>query len=150
MRALLLSLPLLLAPVALAAPPPPAPPAAPAPAAARGLVFVLTTGVEDPMALGNAFRHARVAKESGHLAEITVVVYARGIQVFDTSIEATAAAHKELEAARAAGVRVVACENAISKWGIPREVVAAQAELVPQGIVEVARLVAAGHEVLSY
>ncbi len=149
---LLFALPILLtltAVTAEAAPPKSAPVEA-APAAVKGLVFVVTVGLEDGMNLSSAFRHARVVKESGLLPEVTVVVYGRGIQVFDTGISAADGARKELDEARAAGVRIVACENSISKWGIPREVVSARAELVPAGVVEVARLVAAGHEVLSY
>lgn len=149
MRPVVLAL-LLFAGPALAAPPKPPPvPAAPVPAA-KGLVFVATTGLEDPMTLGNTFRHAKIVKESGVLGEVTVVVYARAIQVFDPAIALGDAPRKDLEDARAAGVRIVACENAIGKWGIAKEVVAERAETVPQGVVEVARLVAAGHEVLTY
>jgi hypothetical protein len=126
---------------ALAAKAPPAT-AAPAPQAAPGLVFVLRTGLEDAVTLSSALRHAKVAKESGAIAEVTVVVYGRAIVIFDKDVKMPEDIGANLVAARAAG--------ALDKYGIPESVAAEQAEVVAQGIVEIARLAALGHALLPY
>lgn len=149
-RSLLLLLPLLglAAPAVAAKPEPPADTTRQAEAA--GLVFALRTGLEDTLTLTSAFRHAKTAKESGHLANVTVVVYGRAIVAFDPDVALPADMKAAMDEARAAGVRIVACETALSKYGISKEAALAHGETVPNGMSEIARLVAAGHEVLSY
>ena len=145
-------LPLLLAagPVAGAKPLPAAPAVAEARADA-GLVFALTTGLDDVGTMTSAFRHAQVVQESGAVDSVTVIVYGRAIVVFDPAVTAVPAEVRTVMAsARASGVRIVACETALEKYGITKETAASQAETVPQGIVEVARLAGLGHEVLTY
>ena len=143
----LLLLPFLLGPLvlpeALAKPPE-------AEQAQTGLVFALRTGLEDEIALESAFRHAKVVKESGTVSEVTIVVYGRAIVVFDPGVTLPADLKTSFEGARSAGVRIVACETALRKYGIPTDEAARSADVVPQGIVEIARLVASGQEVLSY
>lgn len=134
---------------AAAAKPAPATDPAPAPKAA-GLVIAARTGIEDITTLNSTFRHARIAKETGHLPEITIIVYGRAIQVFDAEVSATAEARNEMTAAKAAGVRIVACKTAMEKFGLSAEVVSPFAEIVPSGMGELTRLVSLGHEVLSY
>lgn len=145
-------LPLLLAAgPAVAAKPVAAAPAATEAREEAGLVFVLTTGLEDVGTMTSAFRHAQTVKESGAVDSVTVIVYGRAIVVFDTAVTAVPAEVRTVMAnARASGVRIVACETALEKFGISKETAATQAETVPQGIVEVARLVRLGHEVLTY
>ncbi len=134
-----------------ASPAPSRAPAAVAPAAAPGLVVVARTGVEDPGTLASAFRHAAAAQKSGHLPQVTVVVYGRAIQVFQPGLVAADDARAHLAAARAAGVRVLACRQALSRNGIPPEAAtAAGAEVVDAAIDEIARLVAAGNALLPY
>ncbi len=145
-------LPLLLAAVpAFAAKPVPAAPAAPETRGEAGLVFALMTGLDDVGKLTSAFRHAKTVKEAGVVDSVTVIVYGRAIVVFDPTVTAVPAeVRAQMTEARAAGVRIVACESALEKFGITKETAAGQAETVPQGIVEVARLVKLGHEVLTY
>lgn len=118
--------------------------------AQTGLVFALRTGPEDVTALESAFRHARAVKESGVLSDVTVIVYGRAIVVFDPNVTLPGEIRTNLEGARSAGVHILACDTALRKYGISPEDAARSADVVPQGIVEIARLVAAGHEVLSY
>lgn len=127
-----------------------APPPAVVPVPAAGLVIALTTGVEDGSMFASAFRHARVAKQSGLLPEITVIVYGRAILVVDPAVKAADDARKELVAAREAGVRIVVCANSLEKYGIDPAVVAPYGEVVPSAIEEIAALVARGHEVMNY
>jgi len=111
------------APAGRAAPAPAAAAVAPAP----GLV-VARTGAEDPATLSSAFRHAAAAQASGHLPAVTVVVYGRAIQVFQPGLVSAEEARNQLGAARAAGVRVLACRQALERHGIP---VAAGHALLP-------------------
>ena len=134
---------------ASAAKPPPAPAAA-APKGAPGLVIVLRTGLEDVMTVSSALRHAKIAKESGAIPEVTVIVYGRAIAIFNKDMKIPEEIRTNLTAARAAGVRVVACKTALEKNNIPEAMAAEQAEVVPQGIVEIARLAGLGHALLTY
>lgn len=148
MRATLAIFALALASPALAAKPAPAPTVVPA--APPGLVFAARTGLEDVQELTAAFRHARIAKETGVLSQVTVVVYGRAIVVFDPDVKLPSDLATAIADARTAGVRLVACETALDKYGIPKESLVGKAETVPSGIGEIARLVAAGDEVMSY
>jgi uncharacterized membrane protein YedE/YeeE/intracellular sulfur oxidation DsrE/DsrF family protein len=151
LRSLWLLWPLLLAvPPAEAARPEKPTPAGPEEREETGLVFALTTGPEDLGTLSSAFRHAKTARDSGVIEQVTVIVYGRAIVVFDPDVALPAEVRSLVSEARAAGVRIVACETALAKHGISPQAAAESAELVPQGIVEVARLVARGHEVLTY
>ncbi len=148
LRVLALALALLSGPAA-AAPPPPAAKATPAP---KGkLVFVAATGAEDLQTLASAFRHARLAKASGHLSEVAWLAYGRSVVVLDpTDGTIPPAVREDAKAAAAAGVRLVACRNALEKHGIDPKKLAVPAEVVPSGAVELARLISEGFEVIRY
>lgn len=144
--ALLLALPGL----ALAQTPPPAPSKS-QPVAKGKLVFVSTTGLEDIGTLGSSFRHAKAAKESGHLSDVVWLSYGRSVVALDPTIKAVPEEVRKLAAeAKAAGVRMVACGNALSKFGIDPKTLTPAAEVVPNGVGELSRLVAEGYAVIRY
>ena len=99
-----------------------------APTADRGskghgkMVFVLTTGLEDLQAVNMAIRHSGMALKSGYLDDSVLLVYGRAVQALSKEITAkppqTAAFVKE---ASEAGVRVMACAEAMKRFGIARE-----------------------------
>jgi intracellular sulfur oxidation DsrE/DsrF family protein len=135
-----------LSPSAVAA----APPAA-VPVAAGGMVFVANAGLEDIGTLSSSLRHAKVAKESGHLEDVVWIVYGRAIVILDPTVKAVPQGLRDdVAAARAAGVRIVACGVALEKYGIDPARLEPQAEVVPNGINEVARLAAEGYALLRY
>ena len=140
---------LLLAPFATLA----AAPAAkqPPPARQGKLVFVSTTGLEDLGTLTSSLRHARTAKESGHLSDVVWLSYGRSIVALDPTVKAVPDEVRKLaREAQTAGVRLVACGNALQKYGIDPKALQPQAEVVPNGIVELSRLVAEGYQVIRY
>ena len=139
---------LLFAPAAaLAATPGPAP----KPARQGKLVFVATTGLEDLGTLSSSFRHAVAAKQSGHLSDVVWLSYGRSIVSLDPTVKAVPeGVRKEAQAAKAAGVRLVACGNALKKFDIDPKNLQPQAEVVDNGVAELARLVAEGYQVIRY
>jgi uncharacterized protein len=129
--------------------------AAPGPAAKPArqgkLVFVATTGLEDVGTLSSSFRHAVAAKKSGHLSDVVWLSYGRSIVVLDPTVKAVPeGVRKEAQGAKAAGVRLVACGNALEKYGIDPKGLQPQAEVVDNGVVELSRLVAEGYQVIRY
>lgn len=148
--ALLFALLLALPGIALAQKPPLAP-AKGQPLAKGKLVFVSTTGLEDIGTLGSSFRHAKVAKESGHLSEVVWLSYGRSVVALDPTVTAVPEEVRKLAAeAKAAGVRLVACGNALSKFDIDPKKLTPAAEVVPDGVGELSRLVAEGYAVIRY
>lgn len=126
-------------------------PAAPAPARQGKLVFVATTGAEDMQTLVSSFRHAKVAKESGYLSDVVWLAYGRSVSVLDPDVKAIPDdVRVQARAAAAAGVRLVACANALEKHGIATDRIEPRAEVVPSGVVELSRLVAEGYQVIRY
>lgn len=149
MRTLLLAA-LTLPGFALAAPATePASAARPAPQGA--MLFIANAGLEDLHTLTSSIKHARAAKESGHLTEVVWMVYGRAILVLDPSIKAIPPGLRDdLAAAQAAGVRLVACGQALERFGIDPTTVQPKVEVVPNAMHEVARLVGQGYALLRY
>lgn len=128
-----------------------APSSTPAPVPKGGMVFIANVGLEDLSNLSNVLRHAKLAKESGYLKDVVLIIYGRSIVLLDPELKSVPASlREELNAARAAGVRIVACGNSLEKYGIDPAALASPAEIVPAGIVEVARLVSEGYAVIRY
>ncbi|RKH50159.1 hypothetical protein D7Y23_14205 [Corallococcus sp. AB050B] len=122
-----------------------------APAHQGRLVFVSTTGLEDIGTLSSSFRHAKTAKESGYLSEVVWLTYGRAVVALDPTVKAVPEeVRMEARAAKAAGVRLVACGNALAKFGIDPKKLQPEAEVVDNGVAELSRLVAEGYQVIRY
>lgn len=123
----------------------------PAQAPAKGkLVFVATTGLEDLGTLSSSLRHAKVALESGHLSDVVWLTYGRAVISLDPTVKAVPEEiRKHARAAAKAGVRLVACGHALDKYGIDRKRLE-NVKVVDNGVDELARLVAAGYQVIRY
>lgn len=135
--------------VAVAKTPAP-PPVAAEPARAHGLVFALTTGPEDMMRMSSPFRQARMVMEQHASDRATIVISGRAAVLLLPGYTMPAELKTEFEAAKAAGVRIVACEHSLGRFGIPVEHARTLVEVVPAAILEIARLVGEGDEVLNY
>lgn len=121
------------------------------PARQGKLVFVATTGLEDLGTLSSSFRHAKNAKESGYLSDVVWLTYGRAVVALDPTVKAVPeGVRKEAQAAKAAGVRLVACGNALQKFDIDPKKLQPQAEVVDNGVAELSRLVAEGYQVIRY
>lgn len=125
--------------------------AAEAPAKKGKLVFVAMTGPEDFGTLSSSFRHALAAKKSGHLEDVVWLSWGRGVVALDpknTVVPESVRTHAR--AAKEGGVRLVACAQALKKWGIDPKTLEPSAEVVANGVDEMARLIAAGYEIIRY
>ncbi|MBK9365117.1 MAG: DsrE family protein [Deltaproteobacteria bacterium] len=119
--------------------------------AKTGLVFIANTGLEDVQTLAASLKHAKAAMESGQVDEVHWIVYGRATAILDPDLKTIPESLKaDVEAARAAGVRLVACGNAIERNGLDRARLAFPIEVVDTGIGEVARLSALGYGLLRY
>lgn len=115
------------------------------------LVFVATTGLEDIGALGSSFKHARIAQESGYLEKVVWLAYGRSVVAVDPTVKAVPDNVRTLaKEAKESGVELVVCGNALSQFGIDAKTIEPQARVVPQGVVELSRLVSEGYEVIRY
>lgn len=116
------------------------------------LVFVSTTGLEDLGTLSSSLRHAAAARQSGYLSEVVWLSYGRSIVALDPTVKAVPEEiHRLAQAAKEAGVRLVACANALEKYGIdPKKLTPETTVVVPSGVVELSRLVAEGYAVIRY
>lgn len=121
------------------------------PARQGRLVFVSTTGLEDIGTLSSSFRHAKAAKESGYLSDVVWLSYGRAVVALDPTVKAVPeGVRKEAQAAKDAGVRLVACGHALAKFDIDPKKLQPQAEVVDNGVAELSRLVAEGYQVIRY
>ncbi|MBN9682521.1 MULTISPECIES: DsrE family protein [unclassified Corallococcus] len=142
---------LVIIPLAAIAAAPSQSPGKKAPAHQGKLVFVSTTGLEDIGTLSSSFRHAKTAKESGYLSDVVWLSYGRAVVALDPTVKAVPqAVREEAQAAKAAGVRLVACGNALAKFGIDPKKLQPEAEVVDNGVAELSRLVAEGYQVIRY
>lgn len=122
------------------------------PTAPKGkLVFVAMTGPEDASVLASSFRHALAAKKSGRLEEVVWLSWGRAVVALDPSVDVLPKEVKEnAKAAHAGGVRLVACGQALRKWNVDARKLEPKAEVVANGVDELARLVSLGYEVIRY
>ena len=121
------------------------------PARQGKLVFVATTGLEDIGTLSSSFRHAKTARESGYLSDVVWLTYGRAVVALDPTVKAVPeGVRKEAQAAKVAGVRLVACGTALAKFDIDPKKLQPEAEVVDNGVAELSRLVAEGYQVIRY
>ena len=115
------------------------------------LVFVSTTGLEDIGTLSSSFRHALAAKKSGHLSDVVWLSYGRAVVSLDPTVKAVPESVRDYaRKAKEAGVRLVVCGQALRKYDIDPKKLVPAAEVVPNGIDELARLVAEGYQIIRY
>jgi len=127
-------------------------PKAPAGRAPHGkLAFVLTTGFEDLQTANMMLKQVKLAKEAGYLEDVAVVVYGRGVQLFDNTGARPQPTSQFIRDAQAAGVRFYVCNNALHQLGIPAARLDPKPdEIVPFGIVKLSELISDGYQVIRY
>jgi len=130
----------------------PAIPKAPAGRTPHGkLAFVLTTGYEDLQMANMMLKQVKLAKEAGYLEDVAVVVYGRGVELFDDTGARPQPTAQLIRAAQAAGVRFYVCNSALHQLGIPAARLDPKPdEIVPAGIVKLSELISNGYQALRY
>ncbi len=116
------------------------------------LVVVLTSGLEDLQSVSMAIRHAGMAKKSGYLDDVVLLVYGRGVQVFAKEITAKPPQiGKMIEETKEAGVHIQICAEALKRFNIPQDQLEPGVEeVVPNAIVTLSELVSKGYQILKY
>lgn len=115
------------------------------------LAFVLTTAFDDMQMMNMMLQQAKIAKESGYLEDVVVVVYGRGVMAFNNIPARPAQTAQFIRAAQGAGVRFYVCNNALTKLGVsPNNLDPKPDEIVPRGIVKLSQLISDGYQVIRY
>ncbi|MCL5745911.1 MAG: DsrE family protein [Acidobacteria bacterium] len=115
------------------------------------LAFVLTTGFEDLQMANMMLKQAKIAKSSGYLEDVAVVVYGRGVQLFENTGARPQPTAQFIRDAQGAGVRFYVCNNALHQMGIPADRLDPKPDqIVPFGIVKLSELISDGYQVLRY
>ena len=130
----------------------PQPPKAPAGRTPHGkLAFVLTTGFEDLQTANMMLKQVKLAKETGYLENIAVVVYGRGVELFDNTGARPQLTAQLIHDAQAAGVPFYICNNALHQLGIPAARLDPKPDQIVQfGIVKLSELISDGYQVIRY
>ncbi len=124
--------------------------AAPAARPRGKLLFVLTTGLEDVQMVGMSLRHAKMAKESGHLESVVWLTYGRGVQSLSPMGARPPKLAQLAREAQAAGVPLIACNTALTQMGVPKESLDPKPQIVPAGIIKLSELVSQGYQIIRY
>ena len=115
------------------------------------LAIAASAGLEDPETVLASLRLARAARESGMLADVVWIACGRAVEVLSTGAKAVQEPMRsQVLAARAAGVRMVACRAAMGNSGVDPERLQGAVDIVPQGTEEISRLIAEGYQLLRY
>ncbi len=115
------------------------------------LAFVLTTALDDMQTMNMMLQQVKIAKESGYLEDVAVVVYGRGVMAFNNIPARPPQTAQFIRAAQGAGVRFYVCGNALAKLGIaPEKLDPKPDEIVPRGIVKLSELISEGYQVIRY
>ncbi len=115
------------------------------------LAFVLTTSFDDMQTMNMMLQQAKIAKDSGYLEDVVVVVYGRGVMAFNNIPARPAQTAQFIRDAQGAGVRFYVCNNALTKLGIsPDKLDPKPDEIVPRGIVKLSELISDGYQVIRY
>lgn len=129
----------------------PGPKAPPGRAPHGKLAFILTTGFEDLQTANMMLKQVKLAKEAGYLEDVAVVVYGRGVQLFDNTGARPQPTAQLIRDAQAAGVRFYVCNNALHQLGVPvARLDPKPDQIVPFGIVKLSELVSDGYQVIRY
>ena len=115
-----------------------------------GLVFVLTTGFEDVDEVEQCLRDVKLAKESGYVSDVTLIVQGRGLDAL-TNLDASPPQITNLaREVKASGVHIIVSDDEISRnepGGYPDIV---PTEFVSNGDAQIAELASKGYQIIRY
>jgi|HubBroStandDraft_6_1064221.scaffolds.fasta_scaffold648301_1 hypothetical protein len=124
---------------------------APAPDPHVGLVFMLTTGFEDLREVELCLSDVKVAKASGELANVTLIVRGRGVDAFTNLNGRPAQIAKLAHDVKDSGVRIIASDSELKQDGLSSAKMDPEpSELVPDGAARMIAFVSQGYQVIRY
>src|SRR5580704_15891261 len=99
-----------------------------------GLVFMLTTGFEDLREVELCLSDVKVAKASGELAEVILLVRGRGVDALTNMNGRPTQIAQLAKELKASGVHIIASDSELKQDGLPAaRMDPAPSELVPDG-----------------
>jgi intracellular sulfur oxidation DsrE/DsrF family protein len=116
-----------------------------------GLVFMLTTGFEDLREVELCLSDVKVAKASGNLADVTLIVRGRGVDALTNLNGRPAQIAKLAHEVKASGVRIIASNNELKQDGLSTAHMDPEpTELVPDAAARMVEFVSRGYQVIRY
>jgi hypothetical protein len=116
-----------------------------------GLVFILTTGFEDIREVEQCLYDVKVAKASGYLANVTLIVRGRGVDALTDSNVRPAQIANFARDAKASGVRIIASKNELDQANAPTaHMDPVPTEIVPDAAATMAELASKGYQIVRY
>jgi intracellular sulfur oxidation DsrE/DsrF family protein len=116
-----------------------------------GLVFMLTTGFEDLREVELCLSDVKVAKASGDLTEVTLLLRGRGVDALTALSGRPAQIAKLANELKASGVHIIASDSELKQDGLSASRMdPAPSELVPDAAARMIELVSRGYQVIRY
>ena len=116
-----------------------------------GPVFILTTGFEDLREVELCLYDVKVAKASGYLADVTLIVRGRGVDALTDLKERPAQIAKLAREAKASGVHIIASDEELKRDGLATtHFDPFPSELVPDATTRMIESVSHGYQVIRY
>jgi hypothetical protein len=115
------------------------------------LVFLLTTGFEDLREVELCLYDVKVAKSSGYLADVILIVQGRGVDLLTDRNGRPSQIADLAREVLASGVHIIASENALKEYGLSSAHMDPQpSELVPDAALRMTEFVSQGYQVIRY
>jgi intracellular sulfur oxidation DsrE/DsrF family protein len=116
-----------------------------------GLVFMLTTGFEDLREVELCLSDVKMAKASGDLADVTLIVRGRGVDALTNSNGRPAQIARLVHELKASGVHIIASDSELAQDGLSSaHMDPAPNELVPDAATRMIEFVSLGYQVIRY
>jgi hypothetical protein len=116
-----------------------------------GLVFMLTTGFKDLLEVELCLYDVKVAKASGYLAYVTLIVRGRGVDALTDLNERPLRIAKLAREVKASGVHIIAADNELNQDGLSTtQIDPMLSELVQDAAVRMIEFVSRGYQVIRY
>jgi intracellular sulfur oxidation DsrE/DsrF family protein len=116
-----------------------------------GLVFMLTTGFEDLREAELCLSDVKVAKTMGGLADVTLIVRGRGVDVLSNLNGRPAQIAKLAHELKASGVQIIASDSELKQDGLSAAQMDPEpSELVPDAGARMIEFVSRGYQVIRY
>jgi hypothetical protein len=115
------------------------------------LVFMLTTGFEDLREVELCLSDVKVAKASGDLSDVALILRGRGVDALTNLNGRPAQIAKLIREVKASGVHIIASKGDLKNDGLSGAALDPEPnELVPDGAVQMIEYMSRGYHVIRY
>jgi len=115
------------------------------------LIFMLTTGFEDLREVELCLHDVKVAKASGYLADVILIVRGRGVDALANLNGRPSQIADLAREVKASGVRIIASDAELTQYGVSAaKLDPVPSELIPDAAARMSEYVSQGYEVIRY